>query len=73
MEEEGFRDAGEGGCRAAGMRLGEDQVQGKRQGCRDEVGGQGAGMRLGQGARMRLGENKVQGGHRAAGMRLGGR
>ena len=36
-----------GGGRAAGMRLGGDQVQGKRQGCRDEVGGQGAGMRLG--------------------------
>ena len=42
-----------GGGRAAGMRLGGDQVQGKRQGCRDEVGGQGA--------RMRLGEDKVQG------------
>ena len=35
------------------MRLEEDQVQGKRQECRDEVGGQGA--------RMRLGEDKVQG------------
>lgn len=35
------------------MSLGEDRVQGKRQGCRDEVGGQGAGMRLGK--------DKVQG------------
>lgn len=41
------------------MRLGKDWVRGKRQGCRDEVGGQRA--------RMRLGEDKMQG--RAQGCR----